>query len=301
MPVSTKKPISKDEAISKLKLKFQKNAFQSPKPMQKSKHMPSKEQTSTVALNEEEKEFLDFTKPLFMQMVRKRFIKKFYLDEVHKPRYFKTSLRFFDNPILEILTRTPWYVIPIFWTPVAFFHLHFAYQDWWDSSGPFSKVFSCLLVVIGFFSWSLLEYIFHRGLFHMDHYLPESQFCFAVHFLFHGCHHMMPMDRLRLVMPPLMFVTLSFFPYIVLKYLLIGSKLLNPLYAGVVLAYLCYDMCHYFAHHGYSKIGVLNYLKSYHMAHHYKDYSKGFGVTNVFWDKFSGTYLEIDSKKNKIE
>lgn len=32
-------------------------------------------------------------------------------------------------------------------------------------------------------------------------------------------------------------------------------------------------------------------LKKYHLAHHYKDFENGFGVTSRFWDRVFGTEL----------
>lgn len=32
-------------------------------------------------------------------------------------------------------------------------------------------------------------------------------------------------------------------------------------------------------------------LKRYHLAHHYKDFENGFGVTSRFWDRVFGTEL----------
>lgn len=142
----------------------------------------------------------------------------------------------------------------------------------------------CLaLVVAGVFAWTLLEYVFHRFLFHMEKLLPSHQYAYAIHFLLHGVHHFLPMDRMRLVMPPILFAFLSAGPY-ALFHSILGQKILNPLYSGAVTAYICYDLCHYFAHHGLSRFRLVNMMKSYHMTHHYKDYNKGYGVTSMLWD-----------------
>ncbi|KAJ1496926.1 hypothetical protein HMI56_005911 [Coelomomyces lativittatus] len=33
----------------------------------------------------------------------------------------------------------------------------------------------------------------------------------------------------------------------------------------------------------------LNQMRSYHLAHHYKNYITGFGITSTFWDSVFGT------------
>jgi 4-hydroxysphinganine ceramide fatty acyl 2-hydroxylase len=41
----------------------------------------------------------------------------------------------------------------------------------------------------------MLEYGLHRFLFHIDYWLPDRPFFLMLHFLLHGIHHYMPMDR----------------------------------------------------------------------------------------------------------
>ena len=50
----------------------------------------------------------------------------------------------------------------------------------------------------------------------------------------------------------------------------------RALFAGGLLGYVTYEMTHYYLHHGLPKPGTyLAYLKSYHVAHHYIDHSRG--------------------------
>ena len=244
-----------------------------------------------------ENEFLDLNAALVPQMFSKRFTKQFYLQEVHKPRFLRGSAKFFNQPYLEILTRTPWYIIPLVWGPIIAWHLVQAARDFSDSTTD--SMLGVSLVFIGMFTWTIIEYVFHRFLFHMDKLLPSHQIAFSIHFLLHGVHHFLPMDRLRLVMPPIMFAGLSIGPYSLFKSLF-GQKVLNPIYSGTVTAYIAYDLFHYFSHHGVSKFSIVNRMKAYHMAHHYKDCSKGYGVTSVLWDSFFGTTLYTESSKIKI-
>lgn len=52
-----------------------------------------------------------------------------------------------------------------------------------------------LSFIFGNFVWTLLEYGFHRFLFHVDYYLPDHPKFLMIHFLLHGIHHYMPMDK----------------------------------------------------------------------------------------------------------
>lgn len=238
-------------------------------------------QADKVTSTTESSEFLDLKRALVPQMLKKRFSKQFYLDEVHKPRFIKGSALFFDQPYLEMLTRTPWYVVPLFWGPIVAWHFASAVKDFSESS--FSIAVFASLVILGLFAWTILEYVFHRFLFHMEKALPTHQLAYSLHFLLHGVHHFLPMDRMRLVMPPALFTILSAGPYALFRSIL-GQKYLNPLYCGAVSAYIAYDLCHYFFHHGVSRFSLVNMMKSYHMAHHYKDFNKGYGVTSMLWD-----------------
>lgn len=243
---------------------------------------PSLAKNTKTSATENPAVFLDLKRALVPQMISSRFTKEFYLTEVHKPRFIKGSALFFNQPYLEILTRTPWYVIPLFWCPILALHLISAYKDFSGKTQQEASI-GVGMVVIGLFAWTLLEYGFHRFLFHMEKALPAKQWAFSLHFLLHGVHHFLPMDRMRLVMPPALFVILSVGPYFLIRSLA-GQKYLNPIYSGVVISYIAYDLCHYFFHHGLSRFQIVNRMKSYHMAHHYKDYNKGFGVTSILWD-----------------
>ena len=56
------------------------------------------------------------------------------------------------------------------------------------------------------------------------------------------------------------------------------------LMAGLLVGYLGYDMGHYAWHHARLRAGWLQYLKRYHLAHHYQDMDSRFGVSQPLWD-----------------
>jgi 4-hydroxysphinganine ceramide fatty acyl 2-hydroxylase len=69
--------------------------------------------------------------------------------------------------------------------------------------------------------------------------------------------------------------------------------------AGAQFMYIIYDMIHYWIHHANPAEGTyFRELKVYHMQHHFKNGTMGFGVSSKFWDVVFGTTLSTrDIKK----
>ncbi|KAG8681508.1 fatty acid alpha-hydroxylase, partial [Ceratobasidium sp. 395] len=271
-----------------------------------------------TAADFEKAQFLDLRKPLLRQVWESNFSKNFYLQQVHQPRHVKDSARLFGPDYLEIFTRTTWYVVPIVWVPIAvglFVRaamqfsapgavpsllttaqsivgattnttlVHPGYTPGavglglgmgvQITSAAIAKTTLCFLV--GNVIWTILEYTLHRFLFHIDEVLPDRPFFLMLHFLLHGIHHYLPMDRLRLVMPPILFASLSF-PFTRLAYLLFPVAVANGIISGAFAFYVLYDCMHYALHH--TKLPqYMREMKKYHLAHHYKNFELGFGVT----------------------
>ena len=112
------------------------------------------------------------------------------------------------------------------------------------------------------------------------------------------------LTRLRLVMPPLLFAALSY-PFTQLAHALFPTSWANCIIAGAFTYCECplnpivpsahqhtdvfYDCTHYALHH--TKLpAYLREVKRYHLAHHYKNYELGFGVTST-----SLTYILVCS------
>lgn len=107
--------------------------------------------------------FLDLSRPLFPQIWFGGFSKEFYLDQVHRPRHYKggESAPLFGN-FLEPLSKTPWWVVPLAWLPPV------AYGTYLAREGMDSTFQEVCYWGFGFFLWSLIEYVLHRFLFHLD-------------------------------------------------------------------------------------------------------------------------------------
>jgi 4-hydroxysphinganine ceramide fatty acyl 2-hydroxylase len=231
--------------------------------------------------------FMDLNRPLFPQIWYGGFSKAFYLEQVHRPRHYRggDSAPLFGN-FLEPLSKTAWWVVPMIWLPLVAYGAFCGYRGL--STSQECVLYWCL----GIFVWTLLEYTLHRCLFHVDKYLPDNRVGITAHFLLHGIHHYLPMDKYRLVMPPVLFVALAS-PFYKLTYLIFAYNEFAAIevFSGGIFGYICYDMTHYFLHHR-NLPSYYKELKKYHLQHHFADYENGFGVTSRFWDRIFGTELE---------
>jgi 4-hydroxysphinganine ceramide fatty acyl 2-hydroxylase len=188
--------------------------------------------------------FLDLSRPLLMQVWYGGFSKEFYLEQVHRPRHYKggDSAPLFGN-FLEPLSKTPWWVVPTLWLPPIFYGTFLGF-------GYFSPLVAAAYWCLGVFIWTIVEYILHRFLFHLDEYLPDNRVGLTMHFLLHGIHHYLPMDKYRLVMPPTLFIVLAA-PFWKLAHTVFFYDWYAAVtvFCGGVFGYVCYDLTHYFLHH----------------------------------------------------
>lgn len=213
----------------------------------------------------ERSEFLDLSKPLLPQLWYGSFSKAFYLEQVHQPRHVSYSAKLFPWPVLEALTLTPWYVIPLVWGPITLTFIVLSLLQFSPATADttFKSLIAGLSVgqlpalwtfaatmklgicwSVGMFLWTLLEYGFHRCLFHVDEKLPDKNWALLLHFLLHGVHHYLPMDGMRLVMPPTLFFLLEF-PFTNLAHWILPRAVANGVISGAFTAYICYDCFHY--------------------------------------------------------
>jgi 4-hydroxysphinganine ceramide fatty acyl 2-hydroxylase len=125
----------------------------------------------------------------------------------------------------------------------------------------------------------------------MVRFLPAHSAAYTLHFLLHGVHHFLPMDRYRLVMPPLLFSVLSGSVWALARCLALPPGIQEILFSGAFVGYVCYDLMHYHFHHGMPFSGYIRAMKTYHMDHHYVDENLGFGVSSKVWDQVFGTAL----------
>jgi sterol desaturase/sphingolipid hydroxylase (fatty acid hydroxylase superfamily) len=186
------------------------------------------------------------------------------------------SVRMFRSSLLESLSKVPFYVPLIVYLPVILFFAWKAILVASIGMLPFVSYF-----VVGLMSWTLIEYVLHRFVFHLH---PTSSWGRRIHFIFHGVHHDYPNDAKRLVMPPSASIPLALLFYLLFDAVL-SQQCLYGVFPGMLTGYLIYDLGHYALHHHTFKNPLMKRLKKHHMLHHYADETKGFGVSSALWDK----------------
>jgi sterol desaturase/sphingolipid hydroxylase (fatty acid hydroxylase superfamily) len=200
----------------------------------------------------------------------------------------EVPIRLFKSDYLEFFTHIHPAVVVIIWLPVA---IYFMARAITSRLAGASAIYIAVGFLLGVLLWSFTEYTLHRFVFH---YKPRSPRQERIVFLFHGIHHAQPQCKTRLVMPPAVSVPLSLIYYGLLS-LILGSLLgipqwIWPIYSGLVIGYLAYDLTHYATHHFPMRRGILKFLKRYHMQHHYKTPDQRFGVSSPLWDVVFGTF-----------
>ncbi|KAJ6796512.1 inositolphosphorylceramide-B C-26 hydroxylase isoform X1 [Iris pallida] len=230
---------------------------------------------------------VDLDKPLVFQVGH---LGEAYQEWVHQPIVSKEGPRFFGNDFLEFLTRTAWWAIPTIWLPVVFYFVTMSIR----MGHTLPQV--AVMVMTGILVWTLMEYTLHRFLFHIE---TKSYWANTAHYLLHGCHHKHPMDGLRLVFPPAATAILLFPFWNVLK--LFSTPTTCPaLFGGGLLGYVMYDCTHYYLHHGKPTKEPAKHLKRYHLNHHFRVQTMGFGITSSLWDVVFGTLPPPSKSSEKI-
>jgi len=141
------------------------------------------------------------------------------------------------------------------------------------------------LILAGAAFWTVFEYFFHRFFFHFNATTPLQH---KILFTIHGVHHQYPNDKDRLVMP--ISVSIPLAVLFGLLFLSTMGKMGWGFFAGFGVGYVSYDMMHYAVHHVQkSNSALFRKIRRHHMAHHYRDTRKGFGVSSYFWDRVFGT------------
>jgi len=193
------------------------------------------------------------------------------------------TARYFENPILERLSRTPGWSPLVAWLPIIALVVYGAVVDTAVSAGQM-----VLLAVGGVLFWTLTEYWLHRKFFHWTR--PER-----LHFIIHGAHHMYPNDYGRVVFPPTASLALGAVFYLIFLAVL-GYGMTLPFFGGFVVGYLWYDMTHFWVHVGKPRSRYGRFVRRHHMLHHFSQPEHKFGVSTPLWDFVFGTYGKAAGK-----
>uniref|UniRef100_A0A8D0B393 Fatty acid 2-hydroxylase n=1 Tax=Salvator merianae TaxID=96440 RepID=A0A8D0B393_SALMN len=248
-------------------------------------------------------DLVDWQKPLLWQVGH---LGEKYAEWVHQP--VNRHIRLFHSDLLESLSKTAWYVVCIVWMPVVLYSSWSCYTTLAQGdtrlfstfttaySIPVHKYCFPLFFAVGMFTWSLIEYIIHRFIFHMTP-PADSYFLITMHFLLHGQHHKAPFDETRLVFPPVP-ASLAIVLFYITVRLLFPAAIAVSLFAGGLFGYVVYDMMHYYLHYGSPEKGSYLYgLKATHVKHHFEHQNAGFGISSRFWDHPFQTLIPEETPK----
>ena len=150
------------------------------------------------------------------------------------------------------------------------------------------------LLFLGIFTFTLVEYLVHRFVFHME---LTNRIREKIQYGAHGVHHEFPNDRARLVMPPLLSIPLATIVFLFVQ-LIIGNSAFG-LMSGFFIGYGLYLFVHYIVHAWKMPKNRFKSLWIYHNIHHFQNEEVAFGVTSHFWDRVFGTMPEIQKGKTK--
>jgi 4-hydroxysphinganine ceramide fatty acyl 2-hydroxylase len=150
-------------------------------------------------------------------------------------------------------------------------------------SGP-GPVAVSLIILVGLFLFSFIEYFFHRWLFHGPvQFLSRS----------HWAHHENPLgyDSLPFFLPALMLLLITgictFFMPVSYAFLLTGT---------ILLGYAIYGLSHFtIHHHRFQQTFAREWAANHHIHHYHAD--TNFGVTTPLWDILLGTRYVYEHKR----
>ena len=157
----------------------------------------------------------------------------------------------------------------------------------WDISVLRTNLFAATgCYVLGLLSWTLLEYAFHRFIYHKGNTLAHKG---------HMMHHESP--RMLLGMP--WFITSGLF-WLIWYVVAVRFQIhfVTSFTGGVLTGYFVYCTVHHIQHHFSIANTWFRELTKHHNIHH-RLRDVNFGVTNRFWDKVFGTTYRKEEYKLK--
>jgi hypothetical protein len=169
----------------------------------------------------------------------------------------------------------------LMWTVMCYVPLASGLALWAWPDAVLPEVAKPALITLGMLVWTLVEYLLHRFLLHAR---PQARTLLAMVEKLHLGHHRNPQDEGKITVPvwaslPIASCLLGLFrltteSWAVAALLMIGS----------IAGYLYYETVHFWIHCGGRQGRWLNQRRANHLSHHFKDQTRGFGVTTQVWD-----------------
>jgi dihydroceramide fatty acyl 2-hydroxylase len=190
-----------------------------------------------------------------------------------------TTIRAFDSPLLERLSRVHPLTPLLVWPPVAMLLLVTGLTG-------VSVPASLGLWVAGLFVWTFSEYVLHRWVFH---WVGPTEGLRRLWYPVHHMHHDVQ-ERDRLLAPPLLSIPL-FFVFLGLFSWWPGAPWMYPLFSGFIVGYLAYDYIHFYTHFARPRSALGKGLRRRHLQHHFAFEDRWFGVSTPLWDYVFRTHV----------
>lgn len=200
------------------------------------------------------------------------------------------QVRIFNNRILQSISKGSRASAIITYLIIVIIFLSISYY-----LQALSLSQSIIIYSIGIFTWTLFEYLIHRFAFHFE---GKSKMGKRILYIIHGIHHETPMDKSRIITPPIPGVFIVFFFFIIV-YLLLGKHSF-VFTAGWLTGYLLYSFIHYHLHLS-KPIRGFKFLWTHHAQHHWFDSGKAFGVSSPMWDYIFCTMPEKSIGKKELD
>ncbi len=180
----------------------------------------------------------------------------------------------FKNPVLERLTKTHISLPLVAFTIVSSSLIYYGIAE-----SFIGRLEAAVLFISGFLSFTLVEYVMHRFVFHLaPKNKQQEKFAYSVH----GVHHAYPKDKDRLAMPLPLSLTLAFVFFLIFRFFM-GPAVFGFL-PGFLMGYAAYLGVHYMVHAFQPPKNLFKILWIHHGIHHYKDPEHAFGVSSPLWD-----------------
>jgi sterol desaturase/sphingolipid hydroxylase (fatty acid hydroxylase superfamily) len=141
---------------------------------------------------------------------------------------------------------------------------------------------------LGVFTWTLLEYLLHRFLFHIQLPIKNPRTRDMVNGS-HLLHHASPRDRNKILVHPLYGLVVSALLYGLLYAVFLNAASVALLLTGIWAGFLYYEAVHYRVHFSLSGSGLVARQRRPHFYHHFTNNKECFGVTTPLWDYVFGT------------
>jgi len=156
-----------------------------------------------------------------------------------------------------------------------------------NASGTYRFSDLLWLVPVGLLIWTVLEYFFHRVLFHTHFRRPWLR---EIVNRSHLSHHAAPRDPKQILVIPSFGLVVSAAIYPILFVLTRNLFTASGIISGIWLGFLYYEAVHYRVHVSLSDSPLLRYQRRAHFYHHFSNPHSCYGVTSPLWDHVFRSY-----------